>query len=204
MKALYVTDGGAIGDEKFHAVLRALAGSPGLTVQLRERSRSDGAVLREARLARDTLGPSVPLFVNRRFDIALAAGARGVHLPSSGLPLEAVRRHTPRGFAIGVSVHSAAAACQAIADGAALVVLGPIFDTPSKRAFGAPLGPEVLARLPPLAEHRSEVYVIGGIDAAKIPTLAAHRDRITGVAGIRLFQDAVEPRASVEKVVGAA
>ncbi len=105
MKAVYVTDRGAIGEKRFHAILQALAEAPGITVQLRDRESSDRQVLTEARESRRVLGRSVPLYVNRRFDIALAAGADGVHLPSDGLPIARVRRPTPRGFRIGRSTH---------------------------------------------------------------------------------------------------
>ena len=201
MKALYVTDRAAIGSARFHDVLRALAGARGLTVQLRERACADAEVLAEARRARDTLGALVPLFVNRRYDLALAAGAMGVHLPSSGLPLRAVRRSTPREFRIGVSVHSAGEAREAIAAGADVVVVGPIFDTPSKREFGPSLGAAILDDLPPLSDHGSEVYAIGGMDLARIDQVAARRDRVSGVAAIRMFQEAADARAAMAEVV---
>jgi thiamine-phosphate pyrophosphorylase len=202
VKILYVTDRAAIGPERFRAILERLAGLEGLSVQLRERSVPDSEVLVEARRARDTLGPHVPLFVNRRFDLALAAEASGVHLPASGLPLHAVRRHAPRGFSIGVSTHSAAEACEAIASGADVVVLGPIFSTPSKERFGAPLGAEALAGLPPLREHGAEVYAIGGIDVDRLDALEPYRDRFSGVAAIRMFQQATDPRAAAAGVIG--
>jgi len=201
VKALYVTDRAAIGPERFRAVLESLAGLEGLSVQLRERSLPDGEVVVETRRARDTLGPRVPLFVNRRFDLALAAGASGVHLPASGLPLAAVRRHTPRGFSIGVSTHSAAEAREAIVHGADVVILGPIFSTPSKESFGAPLGPESLAGLPPAGDHGSDIFAIGGIDADRLDSLAPYRDRISGVAAIRMFQEAADPRAAAAEVI---
>lgn len=200
MKALYVTDRPAIGDSRFAHVLAALSGLPSLRVELREKDTADRESLAWAAGAREKLGPAVPLFVNRRFDLALAAGADGVHLPADGLPLPRVRAGTPRGFRIGVSTHSLEEAEAAIAGGADLVVLGPIFDTPSKSAYGAPLGPEVLAGLPLLTEHDAEVYAIGGIDAAHLDELEPYRDRISGVAAIRLFQEAADPRAAAERI----
>ena len=197
MKALWVTDRQAVGDARFEELLAALAGTPGLSVQLRERETSDRDCLSWARLARSRLG-STPLYVNRRLDIALAAGADGVHLPSSGLPLPRVRSAAPRGLRIGVSTHSPAEAARAIDDGADLVVLGPIFDTPSKRRFGPPLGPESLDALPPRAGRASEVYAIGGVTGDNIERLEPYRDRIDGIAAIRYFQEAADPRAAAE------
>ncbi len=200
MKALYVTDRAAAGEPRLKAVLAALAGAGDLFVQLREKSTADREALLLARQCRGWLGSAVPLYVNRRFDIALAAGADGVHLPADGLPPARVRANTPRGFRIGVSTHSAAEARAAIAGGADLVLIGPIFETPSKTAYGPPLSPGVLAELPPATEHGCDVLVIGGVEEDNISLLAPYRDRIAGVAGIRLFQEAADPRGVAERI----
>ena len=195
MKFLYVTDRSSVGDERFTAILAALAGAQDLSVQVREKEATDRECLAWTRLARERLGAEVPLYVNRRFDIALAAEADGVHLPAAGLPLSRVKANTPRGFRVGVSAHSPAEAIGAIEEGADLVVIGPIFDTPSKRAYGPPLGAAALAQLPPRAAHAAEVFAIGGIDEQNLSDLDSYRNRISGVAGIRVFQESDDPRA---------
>lgn len=200
MKAVYVTDRRSAGDARLRQTLVALSGARHLSVQLREKDGADRDCLAWVRFAREALGGAVPLYVNGRFDIALAAGADGVHLTASGLPLARVRAATPRGFRIGISTHSAAEARQAIEGGADLAFLGPIFDTPSKRAYGAPLGTRALGELPPLAEHTCEVYAIGGISEENAGELERYRDRIAGVAGIRLFQESPDPRAVAERI----
>ncbi|MCA1582382.1 MAG: thiamine phosphate synthase [Acidobacteria bacterium] len=200
MKTLYVTDRPAVSDERFEAVLESLAGAPLLTVQLREKGASDRQTIAWAAAARRALGPDVALYVNRRFDLALASGAEGVHLPSDGLPLPRVRANTPRGFRVGVSTHSAAEAAEAISGGADLVVIGPVFSTPAKAPLGDPLGPEALRDLPPAREHGSDVFAIGGISEENVALLEPYRDRISGVAGIRLFQDAPDPGAVARRI----
>ncbi len=200
MKALYVTDRRSAGDARWKETLAALSGAPGLSVQLREKSVADRECLGWARLARSLLGAEVSLYVNRRFDIALAAEADGVHLPASGLPVPRVRGVTPRGFRVGVSTHGAAEAAARIGEGADLVVIGPIFETPSKRAYGPPLGEKALGELPPLAEHSCEVFAIGGISEENLDRLDPYRDRITGIAGIRIFQENAQPRAVLERI----
>jgi len=200
MKALYVTDRAAIGDARFTEILLALRGAPSLSVQLREKEASDRECLSWARRARENVGPDVPLSVNRRLDIALAAGADGVHLPADGLPLSRVRANTPRGFRIGISTHSPAEARRAIQEGADVVLLGPIFDTPSKRTYGPPLGPEALAELPEASGHSGEVFAIGGIQEERLGLLEPYRNRVSGVAGIRLFQQAADPRAVAARI----
>lgn len=199
MKVLYVTDRSAVGDRRWLAILDALAGAP-ISVELREKEAGDLEVLGLARAARERLGREVPLSVNRRFDIALAAGADGVHLPADGLPLARVRLHTPRDFRVGVSTHGPEEASAAIDGGADAVVIGPIFDTPSKRAYGPPLGPAALARLPEARSHSCEVYAIGGIEEHNLAALDPYRGRISGIAAVRLFQEAVDPRAVAERL----
>ena len=199
MKALYVTDRAAVGDERFFEVLDALAGSS-VAVELRERGTEDGELLRLAIAVRQRLGHGVPLSVNRRLDVALAAGADGVHLPADGFPLERVRASVPRGFRIGVSTHSTSEAAAAIEAGADVVVIGPIFDTPSKRAYGPPLGLEALRGLPSLESHGSDVLAIGGVAEGNLDALAPYRDRISGVAAIRLFQEAESPQAAADRL----
>jgi thiamine-phosphate pyrophosphorylase len=81
------------------------------------------------------------------------------------------------------------------------VVIGPVFETPSKASFGAPLGTDSLAALPALRTHGTEVFAIGGIDEARLEELSRFGDRISGVAGIRLVQEAHDPRAVVERIV---
>ncbi|MDQ5858920.1 MAG: thiamine phosphate synthase [Acidobacteriota bacterium] len=195
-----MTDRAAIGDARFEETLATLRGAPGLAVELREKGAGDRDTLRRAESVREIIGPGVPLFVNSRLDVALAAGASGVHLPADGLPLSRVRAAAPRGFLVGVSTHSASEAAQAIEGGADVVVIGPIFDTPSKRAYGPPLGTDALDALPPRDEHDTDVYAIGGIGDSEVELLAAFRDRIAGVAAVRLFQEASDPRAVVERI----
>lgn len=202
MKALWVTDRETAGDSRFAFLLETLSGARHLSVELREKEAPDREVLEWAVRARAILGPSIPLSVNRRFDLAIAAGANGVHLPSDGLPLARVRANTPRGFRVGVSTHSAREAAAAIEAGADVVVIGPVFDTPSKAALGPPLGPGALVDLPPLAAHAAEVYAIGGVCEENIDRLEPWRDRISGIAAIRLFQEAEDPRAVALRIAG--
>lgn len=200
MRSLYVTDRPSAGDELVRETMAALSGAPGVAVQLREKDTTDRDCLAWAELARQALSPRTPLYVNRRFDIALAAGADGVHLPASGLPLARVRSSTPRGFRIGVSTHSPVEVRRAIEEGADLVLIGPVFDTPSKSAFGPPLGARALGELPRRDEHSSEVFAIGGISEDNLDRLDPYRDRIAGVAGIRLFQQSPDPRGLAERI----
>jgi thiamine-phosphate pyrophosphorylase len=132
-----------------------------------------------------TRGSRTRLLVNDRMDIALAAGADGVHLTSRSLPADVVRNICGPDFLIGVSTHSLAEAQAAQATGADFVVFGPIFDTESKRAFGEPQG---LDKLREVAKALGDfpVLAIGGITREN---LAACIDAgASGIAGISLFE----------------
>ena len=125
------------------------------------------------------------MVVNDRVDVALAAGADGVHLGPESMPVQVLRRLAPRPFLVGVSCHSLEEAMAAESGGADYLVLGPIFETPSKLGYGPPLGLEKLR----LATSRSRIPVLalGGISVERIrPCLEAGA---AGIAGIRVFQD---------------
>jgi thiamine-phosphate pyrophosphorylase len=200
MNCLWVTDRRAPGGDRIDEILDALRDAAHLWVEVREKEAPDREVLERVREARARLGRNVPLSVNRRFDIAMAAEADGVHLPADGIPLARVRANTPRGFRIGVSTHSAPEAERAIEAGADVVVIGPVFETPSKAAWGPPLGVGALESLPPLSDHGAQVFAIGGMVEERLQELDGFRDRVSGVAAVRMFQAARDPRALVERI----
>jgi thiamine-phosphate pyrophosphorylase len=123
--------------------------------------------------------------VNDRVDVALAAGADGVHLAGHSMPVQVVRRFVPSAFLIGVSCHSLEEATAAESGGADYLVLGPVFETPSKLAYGPPLGLEKLRNV--TSRIRIPVLALGGITVDRVrPCLEAGA---SGIAGIRIFQD---------------
>jgi thiamine-phosphate pyrophosphorylase len=124
------------------------------------------------------------ILVNGRADIALAAGADGVHLPSTGFQISDIRTWVPDDFLIGVSVHTAAEIRRASAEGADYLLLGHVFPTKSKAAYGPPLGLRRLKNACRLS--KVPVLGLGGITRDLVgPVLAAGA---SGVAGIGLFQ----------------
>jgi len=125
------------------------------------------------------------IIVNDRMDVALAAGAHGVHLGTLSMPVAAVRRLAPPPFLVGASCHSLADTLVAEAAGADYILLGPIFETPSKLRYGPPLG---LARLREVTCQVSlPVFALGGITTGRIGDCL--ENGATGIAGIRIFQD---------------
>lgn len=195
-----MTEGGLVPD-LVAAVRAALAGLPpgAVAVQLRAKAAPARELLALARALQAVCGPAgQPLLVNDRLDVALAAGAAGVHLPSAGLPPEEARRMLPPGALLGVSCHSAGDVARAAAGGADFATFGPVFDTPSKRRFGAPLG---LARLAEAARLGLPLLGLGGVDlgnARQVVAAGAH-----GVAAIRAWLGAPDPGAAVRALVAA-
>src|SRR5688572_21175886 len=124
--------------------------------------------------------------VNDRFDIALAAGADGVHLTSTSLPAEIVSEICGSELLIGVSTHSLNEARLARNKGVDFVVFGPVFDTESKRKFGDPQGTEKLQEVTSTL-GQLPVIAIGGVsvdNAGRCFAVGA-----AGVAAIDLFRD---------------
>jgi len=186
VKTMCITRPDLCDESEFDGFLAALSSGPPDYFEVRVRGLSDRRLVGLLERAVACLSATAVL-ANARFDLALGAGAAGVVLPASGLPVEDVARETPRGFLVGRSVHSPEEAAAAIAAGADIVLLGPIFDSPEKRPFGPPLGLDVLDRLPEPAVGDAEIFLVGGIAPEKLPALSAHRHRVAGVAAIRAF-----------------
>lgn len=179
------------------AVQGALAGGVD-AIQLRDKRADGGALLSAARTLRaTTIVHAATLLVNDRIDVALAADADGVHLPVAAFPIAVARRLLGPTAWIGRSTHAPAEAATAAAEGADYVVLGPIYATPSKAAFGLPLGVAALER----ARVASPVIAIGGItadNASAVRAAGAH-----GIAVIRSVLDAPDPAAAARALLAA-
>jgi thiamine-phosphate pyrophosphorylase len=191
-------------DEVVPRLAAAIAAVPAgkLAVQVREKDLDGGPLLT---MVRSIVELGAPVWVNDRLDVALAAGAAGVHLPERGLTITEARaaaRALGRDIAIGCSRHAAEACLAADAEERPdLIQLGPIWETPSKAAFGSALGPAVLGVRTQLSD-RVLLVAVGGIDspARARDAFAAGAD---AVAVIRAFWTARDPAAAAAALVNA-
>jgi thiamine-phosphate pyrophosphorylase len=163
-------------------------------VQVREKDLSASDLLALTReIVASAKGRSMVL-VNSRFDVALAAGAVGVHLPASGLRAGEIRSAHPGTLRIGVSTHSLEEAVAAEEQGADFVTFGPVFETPSKAEYGPPVGLESLRRV--LSRVDLPVFAIGGIRQENVGAVA--RLPVSGVAVISAIVRSSDKRRTVD------
>jgi thiamine-phosphate pyrophosphorylase len=189
-----VTDRHQTGGRPLRDVVQAALRAGVRAVQIREKDLPTGSLLALARdLAELAKTYDARVLVNDRADVCLAAGSAGVHLPAESLPVPAARGLVGPDRLIGVSAHSADQAARAEKEGADFVVLGPIFDTPSKRAFGPPIGLGELERA--RTRCRVPLFGIGGITRERVRDV-----RKAGAHGVAVI-GSVMAAADVERAV---
>ena len=149
------------------AVRAALEGGA-RCVQLREKDLPVRGLLDMAKRLRSVTAEfGARLFINGRVDVALAVEADGVHLGGNSIPADAARKICGERLMIGVSTHSVEEAVAAREAGADFVTFGPVYETPSKMAYGKkPLGLPALS----LAAERAgiPVFAIGGVKTGNV------------------------------------
>ncbi len=154
-------------------------------IQIRERSLDDRSLLALVRATIDAAaGSGARVLVNDRLDVALAAGAAGVHLRGDSMAAADVRRLAPAGFIVGRSVHGVREAEDVERGGGCdYLVFGTVFESASKPAGHAVAGVDALGRV--CAAVSLPVLAIGGVTLANAAQVAAAGAR--GVAAIGLF-----------------
>jgi thiamine-phosphate pyrophosphorylase len=194
-----ITDRNATsGRPLVEVVAQALTGIAGsglppenVGIQLREKDLGGQALTSLARQLRTvTTAAGARLFINDRIDVALAVGADGVHLSSKSLEPADAQRVAPR-LALGISTHQTRELREAghLVD---FAVFGPVRETPSKSAYGPPVG------LPALAEAARvgpPILALGGIGAGDVADVLAAG--ASGVACIRAVMAAPDPAEAV-------
>jgi thiamine-phosphate pyrophosphorylase len=139
----------------------------------------------------------VPVIVNDRADIALAAGAAGVHVGEADLPVAAIRRFAPANFIIGASLGSEAELSNA--KDADYVGIGPVYGSDSKNDAGSAIGVDGFKRLAAMVEHPA--VAVGGITADR-----ALQITVAGAAGVAVINaifKADDPESATRAIAAA-
>ncbi len=174
LRLVAVTDDGVLaGRDPVAAAVQAVRGGA-TAVQLRLKGASPRELLGLARALLASV--AVPVFINDRIDVALAAGARGVHLGAGDFPIDRARRISPARFVIGASVGDPDEAARAAA--ADYWGIGPWRATATKAGAGPALGEAGFERLVRLANGKPCV-AIGSVLPEDVP-----RVRLAGGAGV--------------------
>jgi thiamine-phosphate pyrophosphorylase len=186
------------------AKLCALGGAT--LVQLRDKLSDTRAMIATARAIKTALAPlHVPLVINDRVDVALAAGADGVHVGQDDMAVTDARRLLGRDAIIGLSIKTVAEADAAPVDLIDYVGSGGVYVTGSKQQKNAPIGPEGLARVIGALHRRSPVLPvcgIAGIDASNAgAVIAAGADGIAVISALSLAPDPASAARALREIV---
>ena len=151
-------------------IAEAMAGGAQV-IQLREKARPDGELLKIARdVRRMTREAGVLFIVNDRPDVARLAEADGVHLGQDDMPLREARRIVGGDALIGVSTHNIEQVRQAVLEGASYLGIGPTFPSQTKEFAEFP-GLEFVTQA--LAETSLPAFALGGVNLDTLPALTA-------------------------------
>ena len=169
-------------------VLDAVLAAGVKLVQCREKDCDDGLYYERALAFRErTAKAGALLIIDDRVDIALAAGADGVHLGTADLPIKAVRAIAPE-LLLGASSHSLEEALAAQEAGADYVNIGPVFDTQTKAVPTGNVGPALIGAIRP--HLRIPFTTMGGIKAHNIrDVLAQGARRVAVVTAVTAADD---------------
>ncbi len=192
------------------AELARLCAEGGATlIQLRDKSSETRALVEEARAIKPALAPlGVPFVVNDRIDVALAAGADGVHVGPDDMAVEDARRLLGPAAIIGLSVKSVAEAEATPVELIDYVGSGGVYVTRSKQQKSTPIGPAGLARIAEALRRRAPILPvagIAGIDAGNAgEVIAAGANGVAVISALSLAPDPAAAARRLRAVVDAA
>ena len=199
-RLLVVTDRHQTNGRPLVPLLQRVLTAAAPVIQLRERDLSARELMTLAREVQAvTASRRAQLLINDRIDVALALEGVGVHLRSNSLPVSVARQLLGSQRLLGVSVHAVEEVVSAQSQGADYIVLGPIYETPSKQMFGPPLGIHTLEKACRLV--RIPIIGIGGVTAARAGEM--RRAGAFGVAVITAVLGAADVESATRELLDA-
>jgi thiamine-phosphate pyrophosphorylase len=169
-------------------------------IQVRMKQESDRLVLTVVERALELCRPyGATCLVDDRVDLALVAGAHGVHLGAEDLPVAGARNLGGPGFIVGATARDPASARAAVAEGATYIGTGPAYATTTKPGLPGPIGPEGVAAVCEAVDV--PVIAIGGVTGERIGELLAVGAH--GVAVIGAVTDHPDPGRAAQELVRA-
>jgi thiamine-phosphate pyrophosphorylase len=199
-RLLVVTDRHQTNGRPLVPLLQRVVNAVAPAIQLRERDLSARELLMLAREVQVvTASRRSQLLINDRIDVALALEGVGVHLRSNSLPVMVARQTLGTQRLLGVSVHSVEEAMRAASQGADYIVLGPIYETPTKQMYGPPLGIHTLEKACGLI--RIPIIGIGGVTSARAREM--RRGGAFGAAVITAILGAADVESAARELLDA-
>jgi thiamine-phosphate pyrophosphorylase len=198
IRGLYlVTDSTLVGDRTLTDVVMAAVGGGARTVQLREKTAGTRAFVDLARALRVLLAPrGVPLIINDRVDVALAAGADGVHIGRNDMAYPDARQLLGPEAVIGLSAESMDDVTRAERYDVDYLGVSPIFPSSTKTDTVGTWGIDGLAEVRRQSRHR--LVAIGGLHAGNVgEVVAAGADAVAVVSAVCA---AADPRAAASEL----
>jgi thiamine-phosphate pyrophosphorylase len=179
-------------------VVRACVSAGATAIQLRDKEADADRLYRQARRLLPVVEDGGALLVvNDRFDVALAAGAHGVHLGPEDLPVDAVRGAVPPGFVIGASTDDPETGRRLAGKGADYLGVGAVFGTRSKPGLAdEAIGPGRVAEV--RAAAGIPCVGIGGVTASNAGEVLAVAD---GIAVLSAVMSAPDPAEAVREIL---
>jgi thiamine-phosphate pyrophosphorylase len=160
-----------------------LAGGARL-IQLRDKDASARAMLEQARACLElTRAAGAKLIINDRVDVALTAGADGVHLGQEDVSVEDAREILGADKIIGVSTHSIDQFRAALETSASYIAIGPVYQTKTKQNPDPVVGLELVRQAKALTDR--PLVAIGGVTAERAPeVIAAGADSVAVISAL--------------------
>jgi thiamine-phosphate diphosphorylase / hydroxyethylthiazole kinase len=198
-----------LGDSDLSQVVEAAIKGGVTIVQYRDKHSDTGVLIETAKkLLEVARRQQVPLLINDRLDVCLAAGADGVHIGQGDMHISEARKALGQNAIIGVSVSTVEEASEAVSNGADYLGIGTIFSTltktDSKLIIGTRGAQTILSACKTGTDHKVGCVAIGSINASTVQRVlhqaAFQNNRLNGVAVVSAIVAASDPQASARQL----